>query len=317
MSPTSISIVICTINRCEHLRNTLDAITQCRSDFIELIIVHGPSQDDTDIVLAEYEWLIDKVIVTVSKNVSTVRNLGLTAASGEIIIYLDDDVIPPPQWLESHRNFYMLHGQTCGCVAGAVRDKTKLEAPLQFSRGVNSLIGESRPILSERAAKKYTANPYWFSSVMGANASYRRDVLLQLGGFDDFFEYFLEETDICLRLIQSGYKIYYTDRVVDHYPGKSHNRQDQKHLTCWYSLAKNTTYFSLKHAFSKIPLPIFVIRLTGLLIYRCFLRILRLKFTHGLPKATIWKYLQESISGIRVGWVAGMKLHSVNISKEA
>ncbi len=304
-----ISLIICTVDRCEYLRKTLRAISECQSSFIELIVVHGPSQDDTSKVLAEYNWLIDKVIDSNSKNVSVVRNLGLNEATGEIIVYLDDDVIPPSQWLDSHRNIYLEHGSKCGCVAGSVRDKTKAGEPLQFSRGINSLMSESKPILSEPVAQQYLVNSYWFSSVMGANASYRRDLLLKLGGFDEFFEYFLEETDICLRVIQSGHGVYYIDKIVDHYPGQSHNRQDQKHLTCWYSIAKNTTYFALKHAFNEIPFPILCLRLASLLIYRCLLRILRLKFTHNLPTKILWGYIKKSIEGVMVGWNAGMNRH--------
>lgn len=315
MSLKQISLIICTVDRCESLRKTLKAITECQSSFIEIIVVHGPSKDKTSIVLTEYNSLINKVIDTNSKNVSVVRNLGLNEATGEIIVYLDDDVIPPYQWLDSHRRLYLEYGSKCGCVAGSVRDKTKAGEPLQFSKGINSLMSESKPILSDLAAQQYSANSYWFSSVMGANASYRRDLLLNLGGFDEFFEYFLEETDICLRVIQSGHNIYYTDKIVDHYPGQSHNRQDQKHLICWYSLAKNTTYFSLKHAFKKIPLPIFLWRLTSLLIYRCLLRILRLKFTHNLPNKILWGYIKASVEGVRVGWDAGMKLQLLNPPK--
>jgi GT2 family glycosyltransferase len=310
-----ISLVICTVDRCQCLRKTLAAISECCSSFAELIIIHGPSQDDTEKLLKEYDWLIDKVIDTASKNVSIVRNLGLKEASQEIIMYLDDDVIPPPYWLDSHLSFYKTHGQKCGCVAGSVRDKTKAGDPLQFSRGINSLMSESKPILSEDDAQKYISSSYWFSGVMGANASYRRDVLLKLGGFDEFFEYFLEETDICLRSIQAGYQVYYTDKIVDHYPGQSHNRRDQTHLTCWYSLAKNTTYFSLKHALGIVPFPIFLVRLIALLLYRCFLRIIRLKFTHSLPREILWEYIKESVEGIRVGWIAGMDLHKVSVGK--
>lgn len=316
MLPYPISVVICTVNRCQSLKKTLNAISEWRSFFIELIVVHGPSEDETTKVLQEHSQLIDTVIVTNSKNVSFARNLGLKVASQDILVYLDDDVIPPKDWLSSHLSFYTAHSQDCGCVAGLVIDKTKPNAPLQFSRGVNSLISESKPVLSEYVSKRYLSNLYWFTGVMGANASYKRSALLQIGGFDEFFEYFLEETDICLRLIHSGYKVYYTDNSVDHYPGQSHNRQDQKHLTCWYSLAKNTTYFALKHAFQKIPLPILITRLTILLIYRCFLRIIRLKFTHHLSNELLWKYIKESIEGISVGWTAGMALHKVNESKE-
>lgn len=315
MSAYPISIVICTVDRCEHLRKTLAAISEYCSSFAELIVVHGPSQDGTKILIKEYDWLIAKIIDTDSKNVSVVRNLGLKAASQEIIVYLDDDVIPPPQWLDSHLSFYTKYGQKCGCVAGSVRDKTKVGDPFQFSRGVNNLMSDCKPILSEDAAKKYTSSSYWFNGVMGANASYRRDVLIKIGGFDEFFEYFLEETDICLRSIQAGHQVYYTDKIVDHYPGQSHNRIDQKHLTCWYSLAKNTTYFSLKHAFRKLPFPVFILRLTTILVYRCLLRIIRLKFTHNLPRKTLWKYITESASGVRMGWIAGMNLHRSNVNK--
>jgi len=310
--PYPISVVICTVDRSQSLRKVLNAVSQGRSDFQELIVVHGPSIDETNYVLQEYKHLIDTVIDTRSKNVSVARNLGLNAASQEILVYLDDDVIPPKDWLDSHLNFYTLQGESCGCVAGPVRDQTKPGAPLQFFRGVNGLLSESKPILSEDAAKKYLSSSYWFSAVMGANASYRRDALSKIGGFDEFFEYFLEETDICLRLIQSGYKVYYTEKAVDHYPAPSHNREDQKHLTCWYSLAKNTTYFALKHALKKVPFPILLPRLTLLLIYRCLLRILRLKFTHNLSNAILWQYIKQSIQGVRVGWTAGLALHKVN-----
>jgi GT2 family glycosyltransferase len=316
MLPYTISVVICTVNRCQSLRNVLNAISEWQFSFQELIVVHGPSTDETQNLLQEYKYLIDKVIDTPSKNVSVVRNLGLKAASQEIIVYLDDDVIPPKDWLESHLNFYNSQGENCACVAGSVRDKTKPNAPLQFQRGVNSLLSESRPILSEKAAEKYVSNSYWFSAVMGANASYRRSALSQIGGFDEFFEYFLEETDICLRLIQAGYEICQTDIIVDHYPQPSHNRQDQKHLTCWYSLAKNTTYFTLKYALKKVPFPILITRLSLLLLYRCILRILRLKFTHNLPNTILWKYIQQCIEGVHIGWNAGLTLHKHNLGKE-
>lgn len=69
---------------------------------------------------------------------------------------------------------------------------------------------------------------------------------MQIGYFDEFYEYFLEETDACLRLLNAGYTIHHTDVTVDHYVQPSHNRRDRRHLTCWYALAKNTTYFALK-----------------------------------------------------------------------
>jgi GT2 family glycosyltransferase len=150
---------------------------------------------------------------------------------------------------------------------------------------------------------------------MGTNSSFRKDILEKINGYDEFFDYFLDETDVCLRLIQAGYEVHHAEVAVDHYPQASHNRIDQKHLTCWYSLAKNTTYFALKHGLKKVPFPIFIARLTLLLTYRCLLRIIRLKFTHRLPNSTLINYIQQAFEGIRVGWAAGVNLHKVHLNK--
>jgi len=311
MLDASVSAIVCTVDRCNFLRKVMSAVSSWRSSVQELIVVVGPSQDDTESLLLEYKHIIDKIIFTDQRNVSVARNLGLKAASGEIIIYLDDDVIPPKNWIDLHIKAYKEQGLSCGCVGGAVTDKTQPNLALQFARGVNSRLSESRPVLSEVAAHRYLSNPNWFPATMGANASYKRNALVKIGYFDEFFEYFLEETDVCLRLQEAGYTIHYIDVAVDHYVQPSHNRCDRQHLTCWYSLAKNTTYFALKHGCQKIPLPIFLVRLASLLIYRCLLRILRLKFTHNLPISLLLKYIRESIAGIRCGWEAGLKLHRV------
>jgi GT2 family glycosyltransferase len=42
---------------------------------------------------------------------------------------------------------------------------------------------------------------------MGTNCSFRRGALLEVGGFDEEYEYYLEETDLCCRLVDRGWKI--------------------------------------------------------------------------------------------------------------
>lgn len=311
---SSVSVIICTLNRGEFLLKVMAAVSIWQSSFQELIVVVGSSHDETELVLRQYKYIINKVIYTDRRNISVARNLGLQAASQEIIIYLDDDVIPPQDWVKLHLIAYIEQKFNCACVAGKVIDKTNPNFPLQFAQGVSSKLSESRPVLSEAAASRYLSNPNsnWFPAIMGANASYKREALVRIGGFDEFFEYFLEETDVCLRLQLAGYAVGYIDVSVDHYVQPSHNRRDRRHLTCWYSLAKNTTYFALKHGLKTMPLPIFLVRLAFLLTHRCLLRILRLKFTHNLPIFLLHKYIREAIAGIRYGWEAGMKLNQTD-----
>ena len=250
------------------------------------------------------------------KNISFSRNTGIKLASGSIIAFLDDDAIPPPDWIDKLLFTYSLYGDKCAGVGGTVRDMTRPGYPLQFRRGISSVLSETIHIRFSDAPNYNKPKGFWYNGVMGTNSSYRKELLEKINGYDEFFEYFLDETDVCLRLIQAGYDIQYSDVIVDHYPQPSHNRQDQKHLTCWYSLAKNTTYFALKHGFNKVSSPILVTRLTLLLIRRCLLRILRLKFTHNLPNSTLLKYIKQSIEGIRVGWTGGLNLHNINFSRD-
>jgi hypothetical protein len=303
------SIVICTLNRCESLKKTLEATKKLQGASFEIIVVDGPSTDNTTKVLKEYEQDI-KVLKNPLPNISVSRNLALESAEGEIIVSVDDDVIPPPNLLIQLMEIYQNAGDKCAAVGGVVLDKTRNPSVVQFACGKTNLIGE------QKVSRDIQAIPHnlpddqnWFVTLMGANASYKRNALVKIGGFDNFFEYFLEETDVCVRLVQAGYQIHQTDITVDHYPAKSHNREDQKHLTCWYSLAKNTTYFALKHGFLKIPFPILVIRLALLIFRRCFLRILRLKLTHNLPLPILWKYIKESLEGVYIGWNAGFALY--------
>ncbi|QYX30154.1 glycosyltransferase family 2 protein [Sphaerospermopsis torques-reginae] len=309
-----ISLIICTADRCLSLEQTLRAINNINYPLFEVVIVDAScNRESWEMVTAISSKVSFPLNLTTvgEKNISISRNLGIKLASGDIIAFIDDDAIPPPDWIEKLLATYSLHGDKCGGVGGTVRDMTKPDYPLQYHRGITNIISNTIAIRSDDAPNYNQPDGFWYNCLMGANSSYRKDVLEKINGYDEFFEYFLDETDVCLRIIQAGYEIHYCDVIVDHYPQPSHNRQDQKHLTCWYSLAKNTTYFSLKHALKRIPLPILIIRLTLLLIYRCLLRIIRLKFTHHLSHEILWKYIQESIAGVRIGWNAGMAFHQV------
>lgn len=307
-----VSIAICTADRRTSIEKTLQSLELISYQNFEVIIIDASSTGDTIEMLCTLSSKFNfkfKSLKVEPKNISFSRNRSIKLASGSIIAFLDDDAIPPPEWLEQLLLTYSLHGDKCAGVGGTVRDVTRPGHPLQFRRGISSVLSEMIPIRSSDALSYNQPNGFWYNGFMGANSSFRKELLEKINGYDEFFEYFLDETDVCLRLLQAGYELHYSNVVVDHYPQPSHNRIDQKHLTCWYSLAKNTTYFALKHGFKKVPFPIFVTRLTLLLIRRCLLRILRLKFTHNLPNLILVKYIKQSIEGIRVGWTAGLNLH--------
>ena len=62
----------------------------------------------------------------------------------------------------------------------------------------------------------------WCRRTVGNNSAFRRSALLKIGGFDEHFRYYLDEADVCLRLVRAGYDVVYLQNSpVRHYPATS------------------------------------------------------------------------------------------------
>src|SRR5208282_1846988 len=87
-----------------------------------------------------------------------------------------------------------------------------------------------------------------YPHLQGTNAIFRRDALLEIGGFDEEFDYYLDETDICLRLVDAGYLLkQLSNAFVYHRFLPSHIREATRVVTNWRPIIKNKAYFCLKN----------------------------------------------------------------------
>jgi histidinol-phosphate phosphatase family protein len=116
------------------------------------------------------------------------RNVGWRASSAEWVAFLDDDVVPSPEWLTRLAD-----------------DLYGLEADVAGSQGriVVPLPGDRRPTDWERnVAGLETAR--WAT----ADMAYRRSVLAEVGGFDERFRRaYREDADLALRVRRAGYRL--------------------------------------------------------------------------------------------------------------
>ena len=101
-----ITIAICTFNRAESLRRTLDSLVAMRipSDLTwEIVVVNNNSTDHTDYVINEYlERLPLRPESEPQPELSNARNRAIDAAKGDYIVWTDDDVVVDAGWLTAY-----------------------------------------------------------------------------------------------------------------------------------------------------------------------------------------------------------------------
>lgn len=240
----SFSIVINTDGRREHLKRTIASLRFLTYDNFEVCVVHGPTTDGTKELLQQHENEI-KIASCPARNIAQSRNIGIALAAGDIVAFIDDDAIPEPEWLSDLAKSYRTAEVTAA--GGFVYDNTGISFQTEFE--TTDRLGYSDS--SWRNAAPQTNFPFSavYPHLLGTNCCFRRSALLDIRGFDEEYEYFLEETDVCCRLNDAGFKIdQRADAFVHHKYAPSQIRNERKLLSNWYPLIKNRIYFGLRNA---------------------------------------------------------------------
>lgn len=213
MSDLVVSVIIPTYNREEVLKNTIEFVLQQDYHAFEVIVVdqtqiHQPEIESyltTQASLHKIRWFrVDWA------SLPKARNYGVREAQGDLILFIDDDVELPERYLSLHVRNY-LNSDEIGAVAGRVLDRLKLSE--------SSIVIEDLPpeAMDPGIAWYYldlvhTIKPQQVISARGCNMSFRREIFTKYNlWFDERFRgsAVREESDFCLRLRQTGYKIWY------------------------------------------------------------------------------------------------------------
>jgi GT2 family glycosyltransferase len=185
-----VSVVVCSHNGASTLGNCLEGLARLEYPEYEVLLVDDGSSDDT----AEIgEAFGVRVIRTEHSGLSAARNAGLREATGEIVAYLDDDCRPDPQWLTYLAATFMVTPH-----AGVGGPNVPPGDNRAIARCVASAPGGPIHVLvSDREAEH----------IPGCNMAFRRDVLLEIGGFDPQFWVAGDDVDVCWRLQQRGWTL--------------------------------------------------------------------------------------------------------------
>lgn len=246
IKPMKISVVINTYNRIASLPTALKALSFQRYPDFEVIVVDGPSDDGTlDYLSTEWGGQI-KICRCAEANLSKSRNVGIRNASGDVICFTDDDGIPEPDWLDQLVDAYK--DPKVAAAGGWVRNHTGVDYQTKYIVSRRNSVSD---VLVEDPGNVPISQPFAeeFPGLIGVNSSFRRGPLLEVGGFDEEYAYFLDETDVLVRLVDAGYSIAMVPSAeVHHKYAPSHIRAENGIAKSWLQIVKSTAYYVIKNA---------------------------------------------------------------------
>lgn len=223
------SVVINTVDRAQDLAITLaDLRTHWQEERDELIVVLGPDSGDSRAIIGQSR-LPCRVVDCPERNLAISRNVGLAAATGEFVAFLDDDASPCNGWLDALLK-PLENNPDAGVSAGFAMDGAG--GRFLTRHVVCDRLGRSTWWDEDGQALHHLArDPLTFPTATGCNMAFQRERLLTHGAFDPFYAYFLEETDIVLRLRMAGHHcLIAPDSMVRHRQGANAARSPEASL---------------------------------------------------------------------------------------
>jgi GT2 family glycosyltransferase len=217
----SLTIVICTRDRPDRLRRCLqslmavqDSVTEGETGFDILVVDNAPSDDQTRHVVAD---LCDvRYCQEDVPGLNFARNRAVHETDREFLAYLDDDTVVDRGWLVGLREAWR-ENPDVGAITGQVLPmELESEAQILFERGGGFRRGFEKaryqwPSLVDEGSL-YPCQTGIFG--VGCNMAFRRQALLEVGGFDEALDTGPPlpgggDHDIFYRVIRAGYPLVY------------------------------------------------------------------------------------------------------------
>jgi len=223
-----ISVVVVNWNRKELLRACLASLARQTGVSLEIIVVdNGSSDGSAD--LAEREFGAQVIRNPENRGFCAANNQGIAVARGEFIALLNNDAEAEPGWLAAlHR--VCSRGPDIGMAASKVlvwEDPQRIDkvGHLIFPDGQNRGRGSGA---LDRGQYDREEEVLWPD---GSAALYRKEMLDQIGGFDEDFFAYGDDAELGLRARIAGWKCIYTpEAAVRHHRGSTLGKNSVRRL---------------------------------------------------------------------------------------
>jgi len=234
-------VVVATYGREEPLRRTLAALLdQSVVDLDVIVVDQTPAHEaETESFLAANAGSRLRRHREAIVSLPHARNVGLELATGEVVVFVDDDAVPDGRDFVTH-HVACYSDPLVGGVAGRIVEPLPPNAPP----------GGARVDILGRAVTNFTGDePAEVETAKGANMSFRREAIRAAGGFDTRFSgtSVLEETDACYRVRAAGWKLVYQPRAGVRHEMAAGGCRGRGRLDAAYWLFHNSALFYRKN----------------------------------------------------------------------
>ena len=190
-----ISVVVPAYNERETISKCLKALA---AQECELITVVGGS-DGTALVAKKYGRVIKD---NACRGAGAARNLGATAAKGNVVLFTDGDTLVPENWVKEYAKAFsdksvVAAGGAVRPLGGSPKDKIVYKINQDWLYRVTAMLG--------------------FYQLSGNNCGYRRKEFLALGGFDEEMS-MLEDVELPTRAKKMGKVVFVHGAAVETSP---------------------------------------------------------------------------------------------------
>jgi glycosyltransferase involved in cell wall biosynthesis len=200
----SLAILIPTYGRDHVLIETISALLDLPSPASEILVLDQTSQHVEECASQLARWHASQAIQWIRipyPSITVAMNMGLVMATSELVLFLDDDIIPDPDLLVAHRSAAQQYPQSL--IAGRVLQPWH----------------DGQPDPADSAFAFNHLEGRYLKEFMGGNVSMDRQMALKIGGFDRNFVSvaYRFEAEFAFRWLRSGSRIRYEPKALIHH----------------------------------------------------------------------------------------------------
>ena len=219
MKTPLVSIIIVNWNRCDDVIETLQKLSSVNYQNIEIIVVDNGSTDDSSQILSQKFPYINLIALPNNIGCEDGNNVGILNSNGEFLVFLDSDADIEPDGINKMLNVFYSD------------DSVGIVEPRIIRPADNKILNEAK---------------YWpkKNTFTGCVVAFRASVFKKIGLRPSEFFLYSSEPDICLRVIESGFKIMHCSNIEGYHRESPVARANKMF---YYLATRNTIWLIWRH----------------------------------------------------------------------